>query len=69
MKALPLDWFITSVAAIFNTGLLLWGINYYFIEYESFGVVALIFGSLGLLTNYHAVKRYRDGYKLKNGWL
>ena len=66
---MPLDWFISVTAACFNLGLLIWGINVFFIAKESFGIVALLFGSFGLLTNYNAVKRYRNGYNSKNGWL
>ena len=68
-KPRPLDWFISITTTLFNSCMLIWGINYYFFLKELFGVVAMVFGSIGLMGNYQVIKRYISGYKEKNGWL
>ncbi len=68
-KAVTLDWFISITTTIFNICMLIWGINYYFLQQESFGIVAMAFGSIGLWGNYQVIKRYISGYQGKNGWL
>ena len=68
-KAQPIDWFISITTIIFNIGLIAWGINFFFLLKESFGIIGILFGSFGLSTNLRAIKRYRIGYKTKNGWL
>lgn len=64
-----IDWSVTLLTTAFHLGLLVWGFIITVIQKESFGITALVFGTLGLAGNYRDIRHYIKGYKEKNGWL
>lgn len=68
-KPMLLDWIITIITSVFHTGLIAFGIYALFILNESFGIVPIIFGTIGGLMNIRAFKHYIKGYREKNDWL
>ena len=64
-----LDWSITIITTLFHAALIIWGIKTVFVDGQSFGIVALIFGTIGGLMNLRDYNHFNKGYKEKNGWL
>ncbi|MEP7264136.1 MAG: hypothetical protein ABI772_06555 [Bacteroidota bacterium] len=64
-----IDWIITIITSVLHGSLIVWGIYVSFIMGQSFGSVAVIFGSIGGLMNIRAFKHYINGYREKNDWL
>ena len=67
-KPLLIDWLISSIALIFNTGLLIYGL-FRLSSGDSFGTVATVFGSLGILYVYTNSKKFFRPPSDKNHWL
>jgi uncharacterized membrane protein len=63
-----MDWTILCITSVFHLALLVWG-SERLISGNSFGIVALVFAVIGLLTNLRECRTFTKGYKEKNGWL
>lgn len=62
-----LDWLIAGIAIIFNAALLIWGIRQ-ITSGESFGWVALVFGSIGLSNVWRDVRKFIKKPAEKQHW-
>lgn len=46
-KPKSIDWGITVTTTLFHAGLIIWGMKTVFVDGQSFGIVALVFGVVG----------------------
>jgi uncharacterized membrane protein len=67
-KPALMDWMILCITLVFHSGLLAWGVER-LMSSQSFGIVALVFAMIGLLTNLREYRTFTKGYREKNGWL
>lgn len=68
-KPKVIDWAIAVVAGLFNIALLMWGIYNKFIVQENMGIVAIIFGLIGIQIVFTDVRKFFKKPSEKNHWL
>ncbi len=68
-KPAPVDWVIEAFFGAMHLGFMVFAIYLLKSGETSFGVVSLVFGSIGLRANFTTIKRLRGNVSEKNYWL
>jgi hypothetical protein len=68
-KASKTDWAIESLFGFMHMGMIVFGITLYAGGNSEFGIITLVFGTLGLRGNYLNIKRLRGNITYSNYWL
>lgn len=63
-----IDWVSAGLTGVFSSGLLVWGIYVLIADEASFGWVAIVFGTIGILNVIGDIKKYRNPPKEKMAW-